>query len=46
MANKGRDDSIYGAAKYFANTLGMQIENYTMSSIDELISPSQINEKW
>jgi hypothetical protein len=46
MSNKGRDDSIYGAAKYIANTLGIQIENYTMSSIDEPMSPSQINEKW
>jgi hypothetical protein len=46
MSNKGRDDSIYGAAEYIANTLGMQIENYTMSSIDEPMSPSQINEKW
>jgi hypothetical protein len=46
MSNKGQDDSIYGAAKYIANTLGIQIENYTMSSIDEPMSPSQINEKW
>jgi hypothetical protein len=46
MNYKKRDDSIYGAARYLANTLGIQIEKNTYSTIDEVLSPSQIRDKW
>ncbi len=46
MNCKKHDDSIYGAARYLANTLGIQIENNTYGTIDEVMSSSQIQEKW
>jgi hypothetical protein len=46
MNYKKRDDSIFGAARYLANTLGIQIKNATTGTIDEVMSASQIKEKW
>ncbi len=46
MNHKKWDDSIFGAARYLANTLGVKLENATAGTIDEVMSASQIKEKW
>jgi len=45
--NKGRDDFIYGAARYTANTLGFRIDSENISeNIDPRPSEAEVNRKW
>jgi hypothetical protein len=42
FADPSRDDLIFGAAKYLANTLGILLQNNTaFHTLDEALTPSQ-----
>jgi len=41
-----RDDSIFGVARYLANTLGFSLSNAADGTIDEPMLPDDINKKW
>jgi len=49
FANKSRDDIIFGAAKYVANTIGVKITQGHKTStfaLDESLSITAVNELW
>jgi len=47
FANLSRDDLIFGAAKYLANTLGILLQNNAaFHMLDEALTPSQYRQLW
>jgi len=46
MNHNKRDDSISGVTRYIPNTFGFLLTNATAGSIDEIMSTTQIREKW